>query len=480
MSRCLIVEDNPSLARVYAEYLAQAGYVAQIVETGQAALEELERRQHQLALLDLQLPDLDGMEVLRRVREQGLNTTVVVVTAHGSINTAVEAMRQGASDFLVKPVSPDRLRVTVANALDRRRLDDIVNRFHDDDDERFFGFIGSSPAMQTVYRTVEAASGSKATVFITGESGTGKEVCALAVHASGARRDRAFVAINCAAIPRDLIESELFGHVKGAFTGAVIDREGAAMRARGGTLFLDEICEMSPEMQTKLLRFLQTGRVQRVGSTADEPVDVRIVCATNRDPSEEVRAGRFREDLFYRLHVIPIHLPPLRERGEDVVDIARHFLKLYAEEEGKRFADFDEEALARLKAYGWPGNVRQLQNVVRNIVVLNDGARVGEAMLPPPLAAGPAPEGPTAENGPGAPVPATVANGHAVPANGSAFDVRPLWLVEKEAIERTIAHFGGNIVRAAAALEISASTIYRKKQAWEERLAADRTAADSA
>jgi len=476
----LLVEDTPSLARIYVEYLKKAGFAVETAETGAAALTLIETRQPRVVLLDLQLPDMNGMDILRRVREQDLPVAVVVITAHGSVNIAVEAMRSGAYDFLVKPFTAERLVVTVRNTLERTRLEQIVETYRDDlARDRFHGFIGASLGMQAVYRIIDSAASSKATVFITGESGTGKEVCAEAIHRSSPRFDGPFVALNCGAIPGELMESEMFGHVKGAFTGAVADREGAASRADGGTLFLDEICELPLDLQTKLLRFIQTGTVQKVGGTTPQRVDIRIVCATNRDPLREVEAGRFREDLYYRLHVIPVHLPPLRERGSDVLRIAEHFLTEYAREEGRHFERYSPDAADRMATYHWPGNVRQLQNVVRNIVVLHDGEEVTPEMLPPPLAGGSGPgtrppqvaavEAPAAAghdgDGGGAPLNGTPA---APPAPPSPSQVRPLWQVEKEAIEHAIRACGDNIPRAAALLGISPSTIYRKKQAWEQ------------
>ncbi|MCB1557086.1 MAG: sigma-54-dependent Fis family transcriptional regulator, partial [Alphaproteobacteria bacterium] len=293
------------------------------------------------------------------------------------------------------------------------------------------------------------AARSNAPVFITGESGTGKEVCAEAIHKHGPRAGGPFVPINCAAIPRDLMESELFGHVKGAFTGAVMDRSGAASLAEGGTLFLDEIAEMTPDMQTKLLRFLQNFTFTKVGGSKQETTNVRIICATNRDPLAEIQSGRFREDLFYRLHVLPIHMPPLRERGSDVTDIAELFLQRYAAEEDKAFSAFAEDAEAILRAYRWPGNIRQLQNVVRHVAVMNHGDQreVTAAMLPGELMHRRNEGGPTGETG-GA--------------------IVPLSDVERGAIERAIAACAGNVPQAAAMLGVSPSTIYRKKMAWEE------------
>ncbi|WP_207455883.1 sigma-54 dependent transcriptional regulator [Azospirillum sp. SYSU D00513] len=460
----LLVEDTPSLARVYAEFLKKASHAVELVDTGTAALKALEDGAPRVVLLDLELPDMNGMEVLRRIEAQALPCAVIVITAHGSVSAAVEAMRCGAYDFLAKPFSADRLTVTVRNAQERLRLKQIVETYRQDLGRvRYHGFIGSSLAMQAVYRIIDSAASSRATVFITGESGTGKEVCAEAIHRQSPRAAKPFVAINCGAIPKDLMESEIFGHVKGAFTGAVADRPGAAARADGGTLFLDEICEMAPDLQTKLLRFIQTGTFTPVGGTALEKVDLRIVCATNRDPLREVEEGRFREDLYYRLHVIPVHLPALREREEDVIEIARQLLADYGAEEGKGFRRFAPETEQALRDYHWPGNVRQLQNVLRNIAVLHDGETVTPAMLPPPLARTNGDGALSASAGPAA-VPAAQAAAQGSPVPRA---VKPLWEVEKDAIEEAILACEGNIPRAAQLLGISASTIYRKRLAWQ-------------
>ena len=460
----LLVEDTLSLARVYIEYLRREPYAVTHVETGTAALAEIERGVPDAILLDLALPDMNGLEILRQVQTRGLPSSVVVISAHGSISNAVEAMRAGAYDFLVKPFSADRLVVTLRNALERQRLARMVETLKDDfGRDQYFGFIGASLPMQTVYRIIDSAAGSKATIFITGESGTGKEVCATAIHRRSPRRERPFVAINCAAIPRDLMESEIFGHVKGAFTGAVAEREGAAARADQGTLFLDEICEMDLDLQTKLLRFVQTGSFVKVGGAATEKVDVRFICASNKDPLKEVEIGHFREDLYYRLHVIPIHLPPLRERDEDTLAIARHFLGLFAREEGKHFRDFAPDVEAVLRAYGWPGNVRQLQNVLRNIVVLNDAEVVVREMLPPPLSrVEPSLGEIVPEPSPERAKPAGVS----LVGDGTVDGIRPLWQIEKGAIEEAIRLCRGNIPKAATHLGISASTIYRKRMNW--------------
>ncbi len=460
-----LVEDSEMLSLLYMDYLQSESYSIKSFRLGKEGLEALKAQPPQVLLLDLELPDMDGMDLLRYVCEQGLPTSVVVITAHGSVDIAVEAMRNNAFDFLTKPFDGKRLCTTVRNAAKHQELALLVETYRSNFDlNGFGGFIGSSLAMQSVYRTLESAASSKATVFITGESGTGKEVCAETLHSISPRKDKPLVVLNCAAIPRDLIESEIFGHVKGAFTGAQFDREGAAARANGGTLFLDEICEMELDLQAKLLRFIQTGTFQKVGGSKLETVDVRFVCATNRDPFEEVKAGRFREDLYYRLHVIPVALPPLRERGEDVIAIARNFLLQFAKEENKHFSDFSPESAQLMLNYEWPGNVRQLQNVVRNIVVLHDGEKVLPAMFPPPLNS--IKVQPVEETQP------VLQSSSISKTDDTALDIasiKPMWLVEKETIENAIAACDGNIPQAAGYLELSPSTIYRKRLAWQSQ-----------
>lgn len=448
----LMVEDTPSLAAMYQLFLQDEPLTLTTVSNGQQALEHIRRQPPDILLLDLILPDMPGMDILQWLHQEQLNVTTIVMTAHGSVDVAVDAMRLGAHDFISKPVESERLKVTLHNTMKFRHLNQLVNKYrHEMERERFQGFIGESLPMQKVYRLIENAAPSTATVFITGESGTGKEVCAEAIHQLSGRAEGPFIALNCAAIPRDLMESELFGHIKGAFTGALQDRDGAVIRANGGTLFMDEICEMDLELQSKLLRFLQTGLIQPVGSSNHIKVDVRIVCATNRDPLIEVEQGRFREDLYYRLHVIPVHLPPLRERGGDVINIATALVRQASREEGKDFVGLSESTKDRLQAYHWPGNVRQLQNVIRNAVVLHQGEWIDVDMLPAPLDR--AMSGMPVSDGDGSPAPQPIL---------------PLAVIERQAIERTIAYCDGNISRAAAMLEVSPSTIYRKLQSWGE------------
>ena len=407
------------------------------------------------------IADIDTVGGTGPLAEIARTAPLLIATSRtSSLNLAVAAVKAGAIDFLPKPIGAKHLMERLETAVTAWRSD----RPQADPFPRpaaagpapaaaapqagdFAGFIGRSPAMAAVYEQVGRIARSRAPVFITGESGTGKEVCAEAIHLS-AGGERPFVALNCSAIPRDLIESEIFGHMRGAFTGAVENRAGAAELADGGTLFLDEIAEMDLALQAKLLRFVQTGTFRRVGGTELKRVDVRIVAATNRDPAAEAEAGRFRADLLYRLNVLPIHLPPLRERGDDIRLLAEGFLARYGAEEGRRFTGFDAAAMASLLAHAWPGNVRELQNVVRRIAVLHGGGAVTPAMLPPMPAA----------------------KGIATPALQPAAAGRPAILPfreqERQIIESAIATFGGNVPRAAAALELSPSTLYRKLQAW--------------
>lgn len=464
MARVYLVEDSPSLAALYLNYLEKENYTVKLFDTGAGVLEQLEKETPDIVLLDLQLPDMSGMNILHQIHERGLNCSSIIITAHGSVDVAIEAMRFGAVDFVAKPFDATRLKVTMSNVLEKRQLSNMVSHYKKTfQRDRFHRFIGSSLTMQAVFRVIETAAPSKATVFITGESGTGKELSAEAVHYESPRQGGPFVALNCAAIPRDLMESEIFGHVKGAFTGAVARRDGAASRANGGTLFLDEICEMDMDLQSKLLRFIQTGSFHRVGENKLEQVDVRFVCATNRDPLSEVKAGRFREDLYYRLNVIPLQLPPLRERGEDVLLIAANLLQRISDEEGKAFRGFAPAVADLFTSHRWPGNVRELENTIRNIVVLNNGVQVSSEMIPAhlevALASRPEKEYQSEQT-----------QAQTATAKLELIEnckIRPLWMEEKDIIERAIVFCDGNIPKAAALLDISASTIYRKRQTWE-------------
>lgn len=471
----LIIEDTPSLSRTYEAHLGEMFNEVEIVETGREAIASVSAKTPSCILLDLKLPDANGLDLLDRWINADLPAPIIVITANGSMGVAVDAMRRGAVDFVVKPTSRERLQATVKNAVETFKLKKTVETYETQINRKgFCDFIGRSLVMQGVYKTIEAAAPSKASVFVTGETGTGKELAARAVHQLSPRKDRQFVPINCGAIPKELIESEIFGHVKGAFTGATADRIGAAELADGGTLFLDELGEMPIELQPKLLRFIQTGEYSRVGETATRKADIRLVAATNRDALQAVRDGRLREDLYYRLHVVPVALPPLRERGSDILLLAEEFLTRFAREEGKQFSGFERPVEEWLVSQSWPGNVRELENLLRQIVVLNEGDEVALNMLP----RGQRQTSQSAETATSQPTPRVSLSspGLGEPQYTPALEeivpaIEPLWLSEKKAIERAIALCRGNITAAAQLLQINPSTIYRKKAGWEKQLA---------
>ncbi len=463
-AKILIVEDSPTMALTYKQYLSDSGLKITIAETGEAALENIASDKPNIILLDLKLPDMSGLDILKQLKGNKNPAEVIVITAHGSVTTAVEAMREGAIDFLLKPLSKERLTTTVKNTLHLLQLKGFVEKITGQKPRKFDKFIGDSPAMQAVYRMLEDSAPSRASVFIMGPSGTGKELCAETIHQLSPRKNQNFVALNCAAIPANLIESEIFGHKKGAFTGAVADREGAAIRADGGTLFLDEICEMPLELQAKLLRFIQTGQVVPVGSNEPLQVNVRFVCATNRIPWKEVEAGRFREDLYYRLHVVPIHVPPLRNRGTDILLIARYLLDIYSTEENKQFTSISPEAESRLLAHSWPGNVRELSNVIQSAIVLNEGPVLEAGMLEPLI--GPVPS--TRQLSSNHPQTESVPNGFSgvLPPVTKDTEIEPLAVSERRLIEQAIEACGGRVRAAAKRLEVNPSTLYRKIKEW--------------
>jgi DNA-binding NtrC family response regulator len=457
-----MIEDTPSLQMVYRSVLAAAGFTVRVAGTAAEGMRLFRTAPPKIVLLDLMLPDADGISLIDEMLSRAPDTCIVVMTAHGSVDRAVAAMRAGAHDFLLKPFEEFRFLSAIRAAAEEAHRRDAgvpparrTRPTPADHDERA-GFIGSSEAMAKVHRLLASVARSTATVFITGESGTGKELAALAVHARSARSQGPFIALNCGAIPPDLLESEVFGHMKGSFTGAISDKPGAAAAADGGTLFLDEICEMAPALQTKLLRFLQTSTIQPVGAVRPRKVNVRIVCATNRDPVEAVRRGLFREDLFYRLYVVPVHMPPLRDRGHDIVEIALAALDRFAMEEGRRFDGFAPETEKLLLEQDWPGNVRQLLNVIRNTVVLNEGGVVTPDMLPPlqQTLPGSLPEEP-------APAPAQMR-----PVDAGLPVRLTLAEIERQAIESALERHGGSVPRAARELDISPSTLYRKLESW--------------
>ena len=472
----LIIEDIASLSLAYAGDLESAGFQTVIVDSLASANEQISIKDggFDAILLDLQLPDGDGLDWLQAHADIVSKNSIIVATADGSINRAIEAMRLGAYDFMVKPLAPSRLVAAVQSAVkNNQQIDAPEPKTKTAISNGVAGFVGNCKAMHSIYQQIENVSRSRATIFVTGESGTGKEVCANAIHDSGPRASKPFIAINCGAIPEALLESELFGHLKGSFTGAISDRVGAVQAAHGGTLFLDEICEMELKLQVKLLRFLQTGTVQRVGATKTEDVDVRIICATNRDPRTEVAAGRFREDLYYRLAVVPLELPPLRARGEDVMLLANEFLNRYANEEGKQFSVIEPELVQAMQKHQWPGNVRELQNLMRRAAVMYNGPTLGMEIASefmPPAQIREAIATPLEIN----PANLEAAAMQAIESANQAANLVELdWIegrtldqIEKMVVEQAISNCGGSVTKAAKKLDVSPSTLYRKREKW--------------
>jgi len=370
--RVLVVDDEQSMRDLLAIMLRQAGYDVTMADGGEAAIERLKAESFDLILTDLRMRKVDGLAVLKAAKEHAPRTVVLVVTAYASTETAVEAMKLGAYDYITKPFKLDELKVTVANALERHRLREenlaLKRQLHRE--RGFENFVGRSPKILDVFETIRKTADSGSTVMITGESGTGKELVAQALHWESSRRGGPFVSVNCGAVPETLMESELFGHVKGAFTGAVASTEGLFAAADGGTLFLDEITEIPHTVQVKLLRAVQERQIRRVGDTRDVKIDVRLIAASNRDLGRAVADGLLREDLFYRLNVIPIHLPPLRDRREDIPLLVAHFIKKLSNEVGRPVRGVTPDALAVLEQYHWPGNTRELENVVERAIVL--------------------------------------------------------------------------------------------------------------
>lgn len=461
----LVVEDDTMQTAIYSHVLADIGATGVCVGTLAQARAAIARNPFAVAVVDIQLPDGIGIDLIADIHAANPNCVVVIASGMDSVESALAATRAGAFDYLVKPISPTRLGITLGNLIETSRLRAVVRTMEDSGRAGFYNFIGTSPAMQAIYRMIETVSHSKAPVFILGESGTGKELCAEAIHLSSPRREKPFVAINCAAIPAELIESEIFGHAKGAFTGATSDRLGAAAAAHGGTLLLDEICDMDINMQAKLLRLLQTGEVKRVGENRTQQVDIRVVCATNRDPLQEMKAGRFREDLYFRLFVLPIELPPLRERGDDVMLIAQTLLQRYSAEENKTITTFAPEARELLQRHRWPGNVRELINTIRAAVIYTSSATVEAAVIKSILARGPVAE--TEPASPAADLSVTAPVAQASLTDLSPEAVLPLAVIERQAIEKAIAFYAGNVAHAAAALGVNTSTLYRKIKAWD-------------
>jgi DNA-binding NtrC family response regulator len=478
----LIVDDDPVQRRLLEAMIQRFGYRTAVVEGGDAACKLLVgpgAERIDAVVLDLVMPDLDGLGVLACMRDANVAVPVIVQTAHGGIDNVVSAMRAGATDFVVKPASAERLQVSLRNALTTNALAGELQRLKRRHDGTFSisDVVTRSPAMRTVLNAAEKAAASAIPVLVEGESGVGKELIARSIHGSSARRARPFVAVNCGALPETLVESILFGHEKGAFTGATERHNGKFVEADGGTLFLDEVGELPAPAQVKLLRAVQDGEVEPVGGRRGVKVDVRIVSATNRNLIADVKAGRFREDLFYRLHVFPISVPPLRMRRDDIPELARHFLTRIAAEEGKRIRSISAEGLSLLAAYHWPGNVRQLENAIFRAVVLADGDEIGVSEFPqiaallssgadsmPPLIE-PSPamvaSWPDSDGGAGQAL-AHKAAVHSLALTDLRGDMRPLEDIERDAIRFAISHYRGQMSEVARRLKIGRSTLYRK------------------
>ncbi len=384
MARILVVDDEPSMREFLEILLEREGHEAVCADSAETALVALDGDDLDLVISDIRMPGMSGIDLLDRVRELNPEALVVLITAHGSTETAVEAMKHGAYDYLTKPCSVDEIRLVVGRALEKKSLSS-ENRFLRRQLDHRSGppsIVGDSRPMQEVFELVEQVAATRANILISGESGTGKELIAREIHSGSGRRERPMVAVNCSAIPEALLESELFGHVKGSFTGAVANKMGLFEVVDGGTLLLDEIGELSPHLQVKLLRAIQERTIKRVGGTSERSVDVRIIATTNRDLDDEVREGRFREDLFYRLNVIEVRIPALRERTEDLPLLIQHFVKCYAAELGRETLQVDPEIITCMERYPFPGNVRELENLIERAVTLSRGDRITLECLP--------------------------------------------------------------------------------------------------
>ncbi|HEV8726441.1 MAG TPA: sigma-54 dependent transcriptional regulator [Candidatus Binatia bacterium] len=384
--RVLVVDDDAAARELFEVRLGALNCEVAMASDGREALSAIRLQTPALVLLDLQMPGMGGMEVLRALRRDGIDLPVIVITAHGSIERAVEAMKEGAYDFILKPFDPKHLEIVVRKALERENLKREVKVLTEEVDKRYQLVVGKSARMNEAVETARKAAASKSTVLLLGESGTGKEIFARSIHNWSERKDMPFIAINCVGLSKELLESELFGHEKGAFTGAHELKRGKMELAHSGTVFLDEVGDISPELQTKLLRFLQEREFERVGGTKPVSVDVRIVAATNRDLERAVSDGRFRLDLYHRLNVIPITLPPLKERKEDISSLTQYFMRRFSQEAKKTFSEISQDVLEKLGTYEWPGNVRELANVIERAVVLGQEPRIEIRDLPSRIA----------------------------------------------------------------------------------------------
>jgi two-component system, NtrC family, nitrogen regulation response regulator NtrX len=443
----LIVDDEPGVRSSLGGVLRDEGYTVEAVSSGEACLERVTRGSLDLIILDVWLPGMDGLATLARLRERQLDAQIVLISGHGNIESAVRAIKLGAFDFVEKPLSLEKTVLVVRNALRQRRLE-AENRDLRARVDRTQTMVGECTGMRQLRDQVEMAAPTNGRVLIYGENGTGKELVARTIHALSRRRSGPFVEVNCAAIPEELIESELFGHVRGAFTGAVADRRGKFEIADGGTIFLDEIADMSLKTQAKVLRVLQEQTMDAVGGTNRIRVDARVLAATNKELQSEIRAGRFREDLYFRLNVIPIFVPPLRERQEDIPLLADHFMAEFAREYGRRVKNFERGALRALQRYSWPGNVRELRNVIERLMIMVPGDVISPSDL-----------GFLESSGLMRPAAVEVS-----PERQTLHEARDQF--ERDLILRTLAEQQGNMSRTAEVLGVERSNLYRKMKAF--------------
>jgi two-component system nitrogen regulation response regulator NtrX len=448
----LLVDDEAGVRSSLSGILADEGYDVEAVGSGEEGLAALAARRFELVLLDVWLPGADGLETLERIRESDAEIPVVMISGHGTIETAVRAVRLGARDFVEKPLSLEKTLLAVRNAIKQRQLEAEVRTLKSQLDQRYV-MVGESPAMQDLRGEIAQAAPSNGRALIFGENGTGKELVARAIHAESLRARGPFVEVNCAAIPEELIESELFGHAKGAFTGAHASRKGKFELADGGTLFLDEIGDMSLKTQAKVLRALQEQTIEPVGGPGSVRVDVRVIAATNKDLEKEIEAGTFRDDLYFRLNVIPFHVPPLRERREDIPVLARHFVEVLSAEHGRRQKALAGEAVEMLARLPWPGNVRELRNIIERLVIMAPGEQIELRHLPATLLE-------TLPPGAGG---AAVVAGSTAGASSLAAAREEF---ERQFILGRYRECGGNMSRTAEALGVERSNLYRKMKAY--------------
>ncbi|HID93509.1 MAG TPA: sigma-54-dependent Fis family transcriptional regulator [bacterium (Candidatus Stahlbacteria)] len=451
--KLLVVDDDLNILKFVKYNLEKDGYRVLTVQTGEECLDKIEAEHIDLVLLDMRLPGIDGIETFKHIKRLGYKFPVIMITAYGTVEKAVEAMKLGVYDFLSKPLSLEELKVSVRNALAAQALKEEVNTLRSQLKERyaFANIVGNSKKMQEVYRMIDRVIQSDVNVLIQGESGTGKELIAKAIHFNGPRKDSPFIDVSCAAIPEALLESELFGHEKGAFTDAISKRIGKIERANGGTLFLDEIGEMSLATQAKILRFLEERTFERVGGKEKITANVRIISATNRKLQDEVKAKRFREDLYYRIAVFPIYLPPLRERKEDIPLLVAHFLKKFGKKANKEIKKVTPEAMEALMSYEWPGNVRELENVIQRAIVLTEGDTIDINQLPMEVQKLP---------------PSVIPDKYGIAVMHDTDKILPFQETEKRILLHALKISKGNISQAAKELNIGRATLYRKAQKY--------------